>query len=718
MRVRAIILVFFSVSFSVLVTYGQKISINPFYDALKLKELNCLNDKGIVLMPDALSGDSLKNETNIIILKILAAYMDQQDPTPAEILRVYNGTSDGTGRNPFIHIDDENILTGRIQNFSGIKAESLASIKQGISGIGGLDVTTLADGLAKFLVSRTKEELNVAFFSHLKEVLDDKRYRDFRVLFPSTYQLLDAIGDEIYNYNRYLINLREAFKTDLNELDANFPDIIDNHKQYFHDYFEYAVALNSSSFISSSLRDEIHPGQIIATYPIDEFLKKEGESVYFDANVSGAVQTLQLFSESLRDTSQINPKYWVSYEQVRKLMNDEVAFKIYLGLIYQQAVTEYGGINFKTGSLIAALDTLSEREDWYPKYKNYILELSRKTDALNQLISKYEKPQSDSVSIEAYALYVKSTIELVDHIADVAKLPYLDNLLKYNDTEFRKYLSVGEFATDIAIDVNRKNYASAINNSIVVYNLLLTQPLTESAKVEKVDSVKRSLESSRDSSKAFVSKLAKYGSFMASVSSAKTSDEVQVAIEAAALPSGSSRIKRESAFNVSLNAYLGFYAGREEILGKFQRWPAFNSYGLSAPVGISMSIGNRQFYGIGKDNSYQHWSHTLFISVLDIGSVAAFRFANDSIASVPNIQLQDIVSPGLFYSIGIPKTPLSINLGAQIGPNLRKVYIEDKENPGEYINSYQDNIYIRYSASLVVDIPIFNFYTKSERRIR
>jgi len=35
----------------------------------------------------------------------------------------------------------------------------------------------------------------------------------------------------------------------------------------------------------------------------------------------------------------------------------------------------------------------------------------------------------------------------------------------------------------------------------------------------------------------------------------KNSDDVEAAIEAAALPVGSSRIKRASAFNVSLNAY-------------------------------------------------------------------------------------------------------------------------------------------------------------------
>jgi hypothetical protein len=110
-----------------------------------------------------------------------------------------------------------------------------------------------------------------------------------------------------------------------------------------------------------------------------------------------------------------------------------------------------------------------------------------------------------------------------------------------------------------------------------------------------------------------------------------------------------------------------------------------------------------------------HWSYSVFVSFIDIGTIAAFRFQNDTVAQVPTIQLQDIFSPGLFFSAGIPKCPLSVNLGAQVGPNLRKIYSTEDSETGElvYQNQYQNNVYWRFSISLVVDIPIFNFYTKS-----
>jgi hypothetical protein len=159
-------------------------------------------------------------------------------------------------------------------------------------------------------------------------------------------------------------------------------------------------------------------------------------------------------------------------------------------------------------------------------------------------------------------------------------------------------------------------------------------------------------------------------------------------------------------------------------MGADGAWPfcKINSYGLATPVGIAFSWGHRVFFvptgkeGWNKSTGYYGWSTSVFVSLIDIGALASFRFQNnDSIAQVPNIQLKDIVSPGLFLSIGFPKWPLSLNLGAQVGPNLRNVYVEDQDNPGQYINSYQENVYWRYSASLVVDIPIFNFYTKTRK---
>ena len=99
------------------------------------------------------------------------------------------------------------------------QAEGPAGISSfSLSSIGGLDVTNIADGLAKFLVKRTKQELSIAFFEKFKKTLNDTNFRDLQTVFPNTYNLLNVIDEQIYDYQKYIQNLRAAFKSDLKDL--------------------------------------------------------------------------------------------------------------------------------------------------------------------------------------------------------------------------------------------------------------------------------------------------------------------------------------------------------------------------------------------------------------------------------------------------------------------------------------------------------------------
>ena len=251
----------------------------------------------------------------------------------------------------------------------------------------------------------------------------------------------------------------------------------------------------------------------------------------------------------------------------------------------------------------------------------------------------------------------------------------------------KPYFDVSQTAINLAIDVNRKDYSSAIVNTAYI--------------------LKSVFRNSKDSLTA--QQIIKYGTFMALVAQAKNSDEVNNAIEAVALPAGSARVKRESKWNVALNAYCGVFWGSEKIKGvdngyseiNFTHW---NSYGITAPIGISVSRGHSfLFIPTGKCG----WASSIFVSLIDIGALAAYRFnnANDSVSSAPKITLGDIFSLGVFYSIGIPKSPISINLGYQMGPLLRKVE--------KTFNTIQNEKYSRFSVSVCVDLPLLNIYNKS-----
>jgi len=554
-------------------------------------------------------------------------------------------------------------------------------IGKGLSSIGGLDVTSIADGAAKFIVKRTKQELSISFFRKLKETLE--KTPDMKTVFPQTNSLLMQIDEEIYEYEKYIQNLREAFKNDIREIHRNLPGIIDNHRPFFYRHWELKSALLTACYAAQELDDQAHPGDILANYPI-EYLDSIPNKDY-----KGAIQTIQLLSASLRDTSaKEDASYWVNIKQVRELVNDKLALKIYLGLLLQEAKVRFDSISFKETNLVEMLHKVAVAYDKgfsiYNSYRTYILRFGEKIEALNKMIKGYkDQDLRDSAAMEKYAKYFRTSVDLIEYSVETCNLPIIRDQgnLKEFPVTLKKYFEVAYASTELVVDINRKNYSSAINQAVRIYKLVTNG------------------ETGIDKS---VASLIKYGSFMATVATAKNSDEVEKAIEAAALPVGSSRIKRVSDFNVSLNAYAGLFYGIEKINGYDKDKSEFNTFGVAAPIGVAASWGHRLFFiPTGK----YEWSTSLYLSLIDLGAVTAFRFKDDSTAQVPTIQLKDIFSPGIFLSIGIPKTPLSFNLGAQVGPNLRKVT--------STTNDYSDKTYTRYSVSICVDLPLLNLYTKS-----
>ena len=667
-------------------------------------------------------------------------------------------------------------------NVSGPKAFSSFSLSSIFSSIGGLDVTNIADGFAKFIVKRAKQELSIAFFEKFKKEIE--KYPDLKTVFPNTYNLLAAIDQQIYNYSNYINNLREAFRSDLKAVDDNLPGIIDNHPAFFEKKhnFELAIALRTGCYVSSSLKHEMHPGDILDGYPVSIITEKAPvEDLPRLKMLKGAIQSLQLLSETLRENDTSKHSYWVGIDKISQLVNNKTAFKIYIGLMLEIAKNKYDSIKFKDA--INLYNELNKQEvedafdkdyDTYTAFKQYILNFGSKLSELNKMVKDYEAPGNDSMKVEQYARYFKTTVQFIQYCVQVTKLPYIKKIngLQNLGTATEKYFDIAYETADLASAIIRRRYPEVVNHLVVIYNDMVTEPaqataqpdptreqkialadkivaqnaanpntttasvissfpdinttgesgkvkLTTEQKIALADSVIsqnavnpnattasviatlpaiinviKDIHVDAPNAKNVLADLVKYGSFMSNMIYAKTSDEVEAAIESVALPVGSSRIKRNTAFNVAVNAYAGLFYGHESIRG-IKDHLVFNSYGLTAPIGISASIGTKR-----------GWSHSLFISIVDIGAIAAFRFSNDTTAQVPTIQLKNIISPGLFYSLGIPRTPISLNIGAQVGPNLRKVT--------STVNDYSDKTYLRYSFAVCVDLPLLNLYTKSK----
>lgn len=186
--------------------------------------------------------------------------------------------------------------------------------------------------------------------------------------------------------------------------------------------------------------------------------------------------------------------------------------------------------------------------------------------------------------------------------------------------------------------------------------------------------------------------------FVNDMASADDAVAVQKAIESFALPTGSYSIKRKAQFKISVNSYPGVIAGMELSWKSNATSKAF-SMGLTAPVGLSFTWGQDNQSSLG-----------FFIPIIDIGAVTRFRLDNNNeTKTLPEFSFKNIFSPGLYGHYGFKKSPLSLYLGAQYGPELKEV-TKNATTGADESKFYES---MRIGFGIVLDIPLFNIHTKS-----
>lgn len=546
--------------------------------------------------------------------------------------------------------DDEKLPTTR-ENF--------------VSNIANLNVTTIADGAAQFLIERANQELTIAYFSKLKEKI--KPDSDLGILLPTTAEYLNQFKP--LEFAAMLSTIREAFIEDLNNLPTNIPMLEKNHSAVF--------AKNEVKLflVGLELLEPLKEGNDIAT-----ILNYASSSTHLNnlgnkelQTISGSLRLLNLISQSF--LSEKENKVWVNYLDIEKLLTDSTTSQIYFGLIYQQLVNENIEIN---GQKVATL--FANEADRIDNLKHIIREFNNEIQTLNNSLKTVQAAieQGEKLSLEQFYDYSSEVIDLLNVIKSFESL-VTDSLI-WPSKEVDEFLYFAKKGNSIINNLTQKNYASLVMDVSIV-----------------LDSINISL--NKD--------LIKYGTFVANVASAESSEEVTAAIKTAVLPVGSYRIKRSTKINTSINAYLGGFAGYEVLReipeGEDKGTPIF---GISAPIGVSFSFGTRtkteRKEARPGDNSF-----SLFISILDIGAFVSYRLQGDEVEELPEFELQNIIAPGASLAWNIPNSPLTFSTGAQLGPQLRKIgtTIENSEIVPVTSNAW------RIFASLSVDIPLFNLKT-------
>lgn len=616
-----------------------------------------------------------------------------------------------------------------------------------LGNLGGLDVTNIANGIAQFMIKRAKEELTITFFNRFKDFVE--KNEEFRVLFPKTTENLENLV--AYKYPDMLPALRTGFFEDLKTLTYHLDDVLElpRYQQLLRNFPEIRVAVRSIRLVH-----EIEAGESDAATTIEKFAEfvewKDATASRGFKNFGNAVQLGSIFSHSLRnDTaiSQDTTRSWITFKEMDTLVRNERLFRIYTGLLYQ--LVKKAEIQFYPDPSSVKLFTtvLEEQKENLFLFQNKVkefIELANRVDKMLDTIKSKAK-MGIVLTNDDYYGYIDVSLDVIEYGFSFSKL--FDEQIKTDD-----YIKIARNSNELYRNIYKTEYTQAITNAMDILtgitdmvnsnkdNLLVSlQRIDNTVAVYRKkfgeltgadiltlkgiraitqDTTIRSLLNKvivLDSSGAIfsklpgvIAKLTRYGLFMANLADAKTPDDVEAILDNAVLPVGSSSIKKNSKFNLSVQSYLGaFYRAGDLKQANNNAWSS--RFGVTAPIGIAASWGLK-----GKAGSF-----SLFGSLLDLGAIVDYQLKQDSVA-LPSggneevikkdykIRLGQIFSPGVYAIYGFGgNIPISFGMGAQYGPGLGKI-----ENSGNLI---ENNPQWKFNIFLAVDIPFFNLVNTPKR---
>jgi hypothetical protein len=613
--------------------------------------------------------DFTNKEKAAAIVEILEAYYpsagfdDKMKPADIEVK-----VEDLVGDNPYIAITgltESSDITTKL-DLAGARLNLDKAYSAALTSASGVNVTSLADGLAKFIVERAKEELTVSFFKRFKDKLEAQK--ELAALFPTTAQVLRKLDTEIYKFDAYITTLRESFQMDLANIYRNLNNVLesDRVRQVLKQYPELEGMLRASLYLIERVEAGTHPGKIISGFQPSLAEKIAGK------NAKAAVETLQLLSESLKATNQ-ESAYWVSPFELEESFSDPNFIYLYLGLLYEKANKEQiiyaDGTEFKT-----VIKNLKSVSDGLLSCKNLVMRISREAHEMDQYIAEIKSTNGQKKFDSFHALF-GSMLDFMDLTHSIVDLPNLQIALPIN---LKRFVGVGRNMSDLYLNAKEQKYSMAVLNLTSILD-------TISAFDSGIDLGKVS------------SSVLKYGTFMANIAQAENSDQVKEAIEATVLPPGSANIKKETCLSFGIQSYVG--ANMLDIPDRTNYARHNGKTGFYAPVGLASNVG------LFKKKPYA-FSVGLFATAVDIGSLAQFRLNNTSGSIESDIALGNILSPGLHGVLGLPAVPISVGVGYYAQPLLQSVdamgnTILSDQNPG-----------FGWHTFLAVDIPLFNLYVR------
>ncbi|HQX45592.1 MAG TPA: hypothetical protein PK209_13600, partial [Saprospiraceae bacterium] len=622
---------------------GANISLNCISENNKI-EINYLNDNFVITVCSttiSIKDDGLKNFKLFLngVSKTFN-YVDtpNSDPNPNSVdgvktdLYVLNIFRDAeslsNGQNAEIikkaySIDKNSIIVKEIDSLIGRSGAESADSKatKWLSGLGNTEITSLADGFAKFLVTRVKKELSIAFFDRFKDAINDEKAIDFHILFPETKGQLELIDEKVYELKPYLNGLRMSSIADFKTMPVHLPELL-TEETLLKKALETNIEAKYGVSIAFGLIKEIDQNENfgVALENLSQYKIPEVSSV---EELDKYVEIIRLLSFALKSPAAKDDKYYISPADIDELINNEQLLKYFVGLTL--AYTNLESIQ----PVNISKSIIEDVKAFYQNHTNDLIKVLKEYRKASDLFVESQKTEEKETKL---ILYFQAAEKILNSTKTVS------NVIFPSNPHIPKFIERIDLGVNIASSLYTKNYVSTIGGIGKLYKMISEEHNSNDKKdLDKV-----------------ISKITTYANFIAQISQTDDSEEISTIIEQYAAPVGSYRSKSLNKFTVAIDSYVG--AG--------YRFGS-NSGGLmiNTPIGVSLGFSN----GTGK------WSFTVMPTIFDIGPLVSYRFTNDDDAPA-KIYFKEIISPGIFASIGFSKKcPIFLNLGYQRPALLTRV---------------------------------------------
>jgi hypothetical protein len=532
----------------------------------------------------------------------------------------------------------------------------------------------IAIGLTDFLILRAGKELQLAFFQKLQRELTHEKYQELGLLFPETKNKLELLASEMQHYNLFLSHLKTCFENDLKQLPYRLLNLIPQHLNTETAKAEF-ILLRAGLLAGLKHPNGFSIGQLILS--LAQEMNPHLTANPSSKELSSLINTLSLlaiFSESFRNPNDSNSNdYWLNAKAINTLVRSPKVLFLYLGLL--ELNLSNSGMPGKSAEILKGqLKSLANKNGASPSFLSFIQTMGRFIEW-----SKRESYLQEKTNSASYTSTLQMLIEQTQQLSQLFPKSFSfkpgDSIPDQNTL----IALVNPMASAISIvkATQNRDYMRVVTDAVSILNRIIPESNKHKSKITK--------------------DVLHYGAFMAKIAMADSAESVTEIINAFAVPPGSYSVKRNSAFTISLNGFLGGAGGIETINVNNQKNSKGN-WALTAPVGLSFDLG------LGKPKC-RH-SLGLFFPIIDLGVMASYRLENPNsdVSSLPDIQWNQIFAPGLFLEYGMGRSPISLGVGYQTGPQLREALTE---------NISLSEQYHRFALTLKIDIPIFYLYTRS-----